>query len=469
MSDAERTLRPPPHHDGSEVCVRDVPDELGGDAVVRLRVPHGPGVDAVALRNVPDGETRVAARRWTRRRRPRPGGARHCRSGTRRRVPLARARRVRARLGERAGRRPARRRRRRRLRPRVDRGGPDWHLTPSSTRSSPTGSPRASSTPSRPTGRAARVGRVAHRTGPDTAREWFGGDLAGIERRLDHVESLGASVLYLTPSSRPDHAPVRRDVVRRIDPLLGGDTALSSLVERPTVAASASSVTSRSTTRAPTTTGSRAPRDGGARRAGVLLLRRGGSRRLRVVGGRTDPAEVRLALEELRAAHGGPAPSRGAGCEPPFDLDGWRIDVANMAGRHGDVDVAREVARPRAPHVEARPDARPDRRARHDARADLQGGGWHGTMNYTGFTRPAWCWLRGDELPGAPAWRSSASPSVCLVSAGVGGRDDAPFRAGVPWRPSLHSWAFLDSHDTARFRTVTGSRDRHAGRARACR
>ena len=50
-----------PHHDGSEVYVTDVPDELGGDAVVRLRVPHGAGVDAVALRSVPDGETRIAA------------------------------------------------------------------------------------------------------------------------------------------------------------------------------------------------------------------------------------------------------------------------------------------------------------------------------------------------------------------------------------------------------------------------
>jgi alpha-glucosidase len=35
------------------------------------------------------------------------------------------------------------------------------------------------------------------------------------------------------------------------------------------------------------------------------------------------------------------------------------------------------------------------------------------------------------------------------------------FRAGVPWQHVLHSWALLDSHDTARFRTVSGSRERH--------
>ena len=32
------------------------------------------------------------------------------------------------------------------------------------------------------------------------------------------------------------------------------------------------------------------------------------------------------------------------------------------------------------------------------------------------------------------------------------------FRAGVPWESTLHSWTLLDSHDTARFRTVAGSR-----------
>src|SRR6184192_4110596 len=34
------------------------------------------------------------------------------------------------------------------------------------------------------------------------------------------------------------------------------------------------------------------------------------------------------------------------------------------------------------------------------------------------------------------------------------------FRAGVPWQFVLHSWTILDSHDTPRFRTMAGSRDR---------
>jgi len=34
------------------------------------------------------------------------------------------------------------------------------------------------------------------------------------------------------------------------------------------------------------------------------------------------------------------------------------------------------------------------------------------------------------------------------------------FRAGMPWSSVLHSWTILDSHDTARLRTIAGSRER---------
>ena len=34
------------------------------------------------------------------------------------------------------------------------------------------------------------------------------------------------------------------------------------------------------------------------------------------------------------------------------------------------------------------------------------------------------------------------------------------FRAGVPWSRALHSWTIVSSHDTARFRTICGSRER---------
>ena len=66
MSTPELADAPPltglaePHHDGSEAYVLESPEELGGEAVLRLRVPRGIGVDRIALRYTDDGEARFA-------------------------------------------------------------------------------------------------------------------------------------------------------------------------------------------------------------------------------------------------------------------------------------------------------------------------------------------------------------------------------------------------------------------------
>jgi alpha-glucosidase len=90
----------------------------------------------------------------------------------------------------------------------------------------------------------------------------------------------------------------------------------------------------------------------------------------------------------------------------------------------------------------------------HDFRPDAAA--WHGAMNYAGFSRPVWTWLRGDvEIPyfGLPISmpRLDGERAAATMRA---------FRAGVPWEFVLHSWTILDSHDSPRFRTIAGSRDR---------
>ena len=148
---------------------------------------------------------------------------------------------------------------------------------------------------------------------------------------------------------------------------------------------------------------------------------------------------------------------------PPFELDGWRLDVANMAGRRGDVDVARELAHAvRGAALDARADAVLVAEHAHDARSDLQGGGWHGTMAYMGFTRPVWAWLRGDVLPAELQLGFLGLPvEVPRLGGAAVTATMRRFRAGIPWRSVLSSWVLLDSHDTARFRVVSGSRERH--------
>src|SRR5262249_51182750 len=138
--------------------------------------------------------------------------------------------------------------------------------------------------------------------------------------------------------------------------------------------------------------------------------------------------------------------------QSPFELDGWRVDVANMSGRTGATDLNRDVA-PTLRRV-LDEDSLLVAEHFHDYRPDFRG--WHGVMNYAGFPRPVWTWLRGAlalryfELP-IPMPRLGGSASAATMRA---------FRAGVPWNFVLHSWAILDSHDSPRFRTMAGSEDR---------
>jgi alpha-glucosidase len=340
-------------------------------------------------------------------------------------------------------------------------GGPDWHLRsvgyqifPDRFASSGLGVDRPEWAVRRdwedlPTGR-----------GPETPHEWFGGDLRGIEQRLDHIEHLGANLVYLTPFF-PAGSTHRYDAATfgRVDPLLGGDDALASL----TAAAHAR----------------------GIRVIGDLTLNHTGNLHEWFLAGQADPTspEAGFYFFDDRLPNGYAAwwgvrilPKLNHGSaelgarlaevvahwlREPYELDGWRIDVANMAGRYEGVDHSRALAAAtRATLEQARADALLVAEHAHDFRDDLGGAGWHGTMNYAGFLRPVWEWLRGD-LP-EELRRSFWGFPVGLPR--IDGRQAAAtmraFRAGVPWPSTLHSWTLLDSHDVARFRTIAGSRER---------
>jgi alpha-glucosidase len=292
--------------------------------------------------------------------------------------------------------------------------------------------------------------------GPNTPREWFGGDLRGIAERLDHVEALGASVLYLTPIF-PADSTHRYDATTfdRVDPLLGGDDALRVLLD--------------------------AAHERGLHVLGDLTTNHTGRGHEWFMRARADKRATERGFYYFD-------PKAPAGYEswmgiphlPKLDwrspelrsrmtavarrwldagLDGWRIDVANMTGRYRALDLTREVG------ALLRETLGDDELlvAEHgfDFRRDLDGSGWHGAMNYAGFLRPVWGWLRADELPaelvkqfwGVPVGipRASGAATVAAMRA---------FRAGLPWQSALHSWTLLDSHDTARFRTIAGSRER---------
>ena len=437
--DVAGSLLDEPHHDGSDVYVLERPTELGGEAVVRVHVPGD--VETVALRWVEDGEGRgVAAKRdgesaWIARF-PVPN------PNVRYRWLLSGGEVGHAWLNGLG------------LVPHdvpdaddfmisLDPVGPAWHLGAVVYEIFPD---RFATTGAGgdPPAWAIRRGwnELPTGRGPETPYEWFGGDLGGVEAHLDHIESLGANVIYLTPIF-PAGSTHRYDSTTfdRVDPLLGGDEALESL--------------------------SRAAHARGMRVISDLTTNHTGDKHEWFVAGKRDLylfdesgdyeawwgikslPKLNWLSPELRKRMQATARQW---LRPPYSLDGWRVDVANMSGRTGDTDVNAEVA-PTLRQV-LNEDSLLVAENFHDFRPDFRG--WHGVMNYAGFSRPLWTWLRGDleipyfEMPVAMP-RLGGAASVAAMRA---------FRAGVPWQFVLHSWSILDSHDSPRFRTIAGSRDR---------
>ncbi|WP_120338365.1 glycoside hydrolase family 13 protein [Cryobacterium soli] len=301
----------------------------------------------------------------------------------------------------------------------------------------------------------AQWGDAVDQLPPGRSHQFYGGDLDGITEHLDHLDRLGVTLLYLTPVF-PGRSNHRYDAAAftEVDPLLGGDAALIRLVE--------------------------AAHARGFRVIGDLTANHSGE-----------------GHEWFRAAHGTPAAPESAfyywldaeqrdymswlgvpelpkfnwtspelrrrfiegadsvvakWLEPPFNLDGWRIDVANMTGRLGDEDLNAEVRQAiRQTMIEVNPDTILLGEFTNDAAADFQGDAWHGAMTYANFTKPLWSWLcRPDSVPsffGVPLGSIPAHTGVQFH------RAHTRFAAGFPWRTRLATMNALDTHDTARFRT----------------
>jgi alpha-glucosidase len=461
-----------PHHDGSALHVPPGTPGLGDAVPVRLRVPRSARVDGVWLRTVRDGEPRLVAARhdggtdgedhWVadvvvhnpvtpyRFLLDGPGGYRWLdgRGVHAREVPDAGSFRLTthapapswlgdglvyqvfpdrfARSGAAAGR-PV----------------PDWAV-PAAWDDEPAGD------------------------GPLAGTQLFGGDLDGVVERLDHLAALGVGTLYLTPVF-PGRSNHRYDASTfdAVDPLLGGDDAyarLSAAVHARGMRLMGDITTNH--TGAGHEWFARALGDPTSPEHGMYLWAdpdAGGDVAIAPTGegyaswlGFGSLPKLDWASRETweRMVDGAGAPIARY-LRAPFDLDGWRVDVANMTGRWGSADRTHEIARALRAVVEReRADGALIGEHFHDATADLGVGGWHANMNYTGFTRPAWSWLAADGSPeaahGLPV-RGARRPGGAMVAT------MREFDSSVPWSVTAGQWNMLGSHDTPRLRTVVGS------------
>ncbi|MDG4791875.1 glycoside hydrolase family 13 protein [Micromonospora sp. WMMD1102] len=454
--------RPRPHHDGSALHVPEQAPALGDTVAVFLRVPESSPASRVYLRGTPDGEPRFTPARVDRR----AGGEVWWRAEVEVRNPVTnyrflvvgadgRQRWVNA-LGDFGHDVP---------------DNTDFRLVaydppPAWARDAvvyqifPDRFARSAAADARQVpdwaipcdwDRTPVVGR-----GPETPYQFYGGDLDGVAERLDHLDRLGVNTVYLTPifPARSNH---RYDAATfdAVDPLLGGDAALARLAA--------------------------AVHDRGWRLLGDITSNHTGDSHRWFVDAISDvdsperdlyyfdasgDYESWLGVKSLpklnwgspelrRRFLTGPDPVLARWLRPPYGLDGWRVDVANMTGRRGRDAYTHEVAAAlRAAVTATRPDALVVAEHGHDFTGDLDADGWQGTMNYAGFCRPVWSWLRHDALD---------LPDFLGVPGGVPGRAGPEvlatmraFGALVSWRALTHSWLLLGSHDSARIRTVVG-------------
>ena len=297
-----------------------------------------------------------------------------------------------------------------------------------------------------------------------TGQELYGGDLYGIEDKLDYLTDLGVNGIYLTPifPSRSNH---RYDATTfdEVDPILGGDKAFKSLIH------SANKKKIR-------ILGDLTSNHCGVGHEWIIKAKKNKSSKERsffywdksikwgYVGwfGLESLPKFNYSSKALRkAVYEDKNSIVKKWISPKFGMAGWRIDVGNMTGVQGAENHHVEVMQGiRKAMADVDPDTWLVAENGDFVASDLNGLGWQGAMNYQGFMRPFWNWMnRNPEITGGFQGLPFAMPKIDGEQFFASMQE---FNASIPWRSLTASMLILDSHDTARFRTVVlGDRSAH--------
>ncbi len=225
--------------------------------------------------------------------------------------------------------------------------------------------------------------------------DFYNGDLGGIADSIDHFQRLSVDALYLNPifSAKTNHRYDCTDYFT-VDEHLGGNEALIDLTERLHKAGMSIIVdVSINHTGTEHEWFKRAQADPDSLEASYYYRNEDdtfaywydvptlpqlnyGSEELRRKIWKDPDALVRSFIAE------------------PFNLDGWRFDVANEVGRRGKDQFCHEIWQEvRRVVKDQNPESYIIGEHWEDASAYLQGDQWDGSMNYFGAGRPIRSWL----------------------------------------------------------------------------
>lgn len=286
------------------------------------------------------------------------------------------------------------------------------------------------------------------------ARYFYGGDLAGIEARLDYLQQLGVTALYLNPifKSGSNHKYDTEDYYQ-VDPHLGGDAALCSLRQAMTgrgMRLILDAVLNHTSFNHPwfnrfgqhSTLGAFQSEHSPWRHwYSFLPDNQYMSWKMHSSLPVLNLAEPEVQQQLYRAENS----VLQHWLSPPYSIDGWRFDVAHMMGdgggaqnNHAHFVAIRQAVKQRFP------DAYLFGEHFFEATDWLQGNEEDGAMNYFGFALPLRAWLAGLDVAYQPNPLSTDEFADWLDQA----------RQLLPFDNQLAQFNLLDSHDTRRFLTL---------------
>ncbi|MDQ7823298.1 MAG: alpha-amylase family glycosyl hydrolase [Candidatus Eremiobacteraeota bacterium] len=297
--------------------------------------------------------------------------------------------------------------------------------------------------------------------------DFFGGNLKGITDRLDYLSDLGVSALYLNPIfTAPSNHKYDSIDYFSVDPSLGGDNAFADLME---------SARGR---------GMKVILDVALNHCGVLhlwfqeALRDPGAPSAEFFTFYRHPGEYEMwkGVKTLPKLNYRSEVLRGImyrddnsmvrkWMKPPYSIDGWRVDVANMLARQGEQQLGHEVGRELRCVIKGeRPEAYLVGEHFFDGTSHLGGDELDASMNYQGFAFPFWSWLSHQELWWIKGFQEIKVKklSTCDLLATW-----KQFMAAIPWITARRQFNFLSNHDTPRILHILEGNRRMAAMAAA--
>ncbi len=280
--------------------------------------------------------------------------------------------------------------------------------------------------------------------------DFYNGDLKGIEMHIDHLLSMGVTVLYLNPiyTARTVH---RYDAVDffHVDPHIGGDEALISL--------------------------SRALHDKGIRLILDISINHTGIECPWLKKAIEDPESEEAGYYYIE--DGKPALWQGVGTlaqlnyrsqrlrdimyrahesvmqrfiRPPFCIDGWRLDVSPEVGRNGKDQLCRGIWK------EVRESLKGIKHDLYlvgedwdDSSDYLQGDAWDGVMNYYGCGRLIRSWMGESDRYLTPFWGHDPEKVPPFTGEEME-RAISDAVISLPDQMAFFQMNLVDSHDTPR-------------------